>query len=62
MLNCILDLSVDQPWHGYYNAPEDIMATINDLIAQIENAELRERITREVERMSKQKNFVRLSH
>ena len=57
MLNCILDLSVDQPWHGYYNAPEDIMATINDLIAQIENAELRERITREVERMSKQKKF-----
>ena len=33
------------------------MATINDLIAQIENAELRERITREVERMSKQKKF-----
>ena len=33
------------------------MAAINDLIAQIENAELRERITREVERMSKQKKF-----
>lgn len=33
------------------------MAAINDLIAQIENAELRERIAREVERMSKQKKF-----
>lgn len=33
------------------------MAAINDLIAQIENVELRERITREVERMRKQKKF-----
>lgn len=33
------------------------MAAINDLIAQIENAELRERIAQEVERMSKQKKF-----
>lgn len=33
------------------------MAAINDLIAQIENAELRERIAREVERMSKQKKY-----
>ena len=33
------------------------MAAINDLIAQIENAELRDRITREVELMSKQKKF-----
>ena len=33
------------------------MAVLNDLIAQIENAELRRRIEAEVERMNKQKKF-----
>lgn len=33
------------------------MAAINDLIHQIENPELRERIQQEVERMNKQKKF-----
>ena len=33
------------------------MAAINDLIAQIENAELRARIQAEVDRMNKQKKF-----
>ena len=33
------------------------MAAINDLIAQIENLELRARIQAEVDRMNKQKKF-----
>ena len=33
------------------------MAAINDLINQIENAELRERIQKEVDKLSKQKKF-----
>ena len=33
------------------------MAVINDLVAQIEDANLRERIAKEVERLSKQKKF-----
>lgn len=33
------------------------MAAINDLIAQIENPELRARIQAEVDRMNKQKKF-----
>ena len=33
------------------------MSAINDLIAQIENPELRERIKREVDKLSKQKKF-----
>ena len=33
------------------------MAAINDLINQIDNAELRERIQREVDRLAKQKKF-----
>lgn len=35
----------------------NIMAAINDLISQIENQELRERIEREVDKMTKQKKF-----
>lgn len=33
------------------------MSAINDLISQIENVDLRQRIQKEVERMSKQKKF-----
>ena len=33
------------------------MAAINDLIAQIEDIALRERIAKEVDRLSKQKNL-----
>lgn len=33
------------------------MAAINDLVNQIENQELRERIQQEIERMNKQKKF-----
>lgn len=33
------------------------MAAINDLISQIQDKELRERIQREVDKMSKQKKF-----
>jgi len=35
----------------------DWMATINDLISQIENVELRERIQKEVDALSRQKKF-----